>query len=446
MSTESFSATQQHRVVSGRRVSRCTFRIISTIMKIVLDGSCPVQLCEAVCSCVAGKVLCNHNVALLFQTAHYSQLRLSAVPPVLSCTETEQSWHKPRTMGVKPGRVRDMVVVSARPKQRTVGGGVRSTLYKAVRGELPDPDTLKVTEAYADFPAILAPLITTLAISPDVPLVDSALGQVQEGSLIATQHPVMASRCIEVHPDGPPPPPLPLAGYRLEPTACQYVCSLQQQLHLVSLQTSWETARQVEASTRDQSLSVEWYRVRSQRVTSSHFREVCHVRGHSAAQNLADRMRKGVIQTAAMKRGLALEPVAAEEYSRAKNVSYWPCGFVIHPDAPWLGSSPDGIVFDPTEKPPFGLVEIKCPNVKSYVDCKYLKANGDIMSLKRQHAYFWQVQGQLLLTGMDWCDFVVFAEEDMVIQRVYRDKEVAEVIREKGDYFFFHYYMPACLK
>lgn len=170
------------------------------------------------------------------------------------------------------------------------------------------------------------------------------------------------------------------------------------------------------------------------------------MRGHSAAQNLADRMRKGVIQTAAMKRGLALEPVAVEEYSRAKNVSYWPCGFVIHPDAPWLGSSPDGIVFDPTEKPPFGLVEIKCPNVKSYVDCKYLKANGDIMSLKRQHAYFWQVQGQLLLTGMDWCDFVVFAEEDMVIQRVYRDKEVAEVIREKGDYFFFHYYMPACLK
>lgn len=57
----------------------------------------------------------------------------------------------------------------------------RSTLYKAVRGELPDPDVLKVAEVYADFPAMLAPLITTMAISPDVPLVQSALGQVQGG-------------------------------------------------------------------------------------------------------------------------------------------------------------------------------------------------------------------------------------------------------------------------
>lgn len=187
----------------------------------------------------------------------------------------------------------------------------------------------------------------------------------------------------------------------------QFACSLQQQLHLVSLQTSLETARQVEASTQEQSLSVEWYRVRSLRVTSSHFREVCHVRGDSAAQHLAERMRKGVVQTAAMKRGLALEPVAVEEYCRVKNFNYWPCGFVIHPDAPWLGCSPDGIVFDPSKNPPFGSVELKCPNAKSYVDCKYFKSNGHTMSLKRQHAYYWQVQGQLLITGMEWCDFVV---------------------------------------
>ncbi|XP_039671552.1 uncharacterized protein LOC120568237 isoform X2 [Perca fluviatilis] len=67
-------------------------------LRIVLEDSSPVQLYETVCSCAAGKALCNHTVALLFQTATYSQLRLLAVPPVLSCTETEQRWHKPRTM------------------------------------------------------------------------------------------------------------------------------------------------------------------------------------------------------------------------------------------------------------------------------------------------------------------------------------------------------------
>ena len=53
------------------------------------------------------------------------------------------------------------------------------------------------------------------------------------------------------------------------------------------------------------------------------------------------------------------------------------------------------------------------------------------MKLKKQHSYYWQVQGQLLITGMEWRDFVVFAEEDMVVQRIYKDTEVAAVIREK---------------
>ncbi|CAL8398058.1 unnamed protein product, partial [Boreogadus saida] len=39
-----------------------------------------------------------------------------------------------------------------------------SKRYKAVRGDLPDPDVLKVAEAYQDFTADIAPLITTMAI------------------------------------------------------------------------------------------------------------------------------------------------------------------------------------------------------------------------------------------------------------------------------------------
>lgn len=77
------------------------------------------------------------------------------------------------------------------------------------------------------------------------------------------------------------------------------------------------------------------------------------------------------MQTMKMKRGLAMEPVAVQEYCTLKNVNFIPCGFVVHPDAPWLGSSPDGIIFDPSVRPHFGLLEVKCPNVPSYVDCPY---------------------------------------------------------------------------
>lgn len=308
-------------------------------------------------------------------------------------------------------------------------------------GELPDPDVFKVDEVYKDFSADIAPLITTMAISADVPLVDSAFGKFQEGSPISYQHPVPVSRVVIRHPDAPLPPPLPVGGYRLEPTSCQFVLSHQQHLHLQSLVVTLDMARKIEVATREQSNTVEWHRVSRPRITSSRFREICHVKGQSSCENLAHRIQRGVAQTAAMKRGLALEPVAIQEYCRVKNTNYWPCGFIIHPDAPWLGSSPDGLVFDPTESPAFGLLEIKCLNAKSYVDCSYLKMQNGTLKLKQTHSYYWQVQGQLLLTGMEWCDFVVFAEEEILIQRIYRDCEVATAIREKGDFFNFYFYI-----
>ncbi|KAG1968279.1 hypothetical protein F2P79_003233 [Pimephales promelas] len=52
-------------------------------------------------------------------------------------------------------------------------------------------------------------------------------------------------------------------------------------------------------------------------------------------------------QTADMRRGLDLEPASVEGYCRVKEVKHYTCGFLIHPDAPWMGSSPDGIVYDP---------------------------------------------------------------------------------------------------
>ncbi|MEQ2288672.1 hypothetical protein AMECASPLE_025212 [Ameca splendens] len=46
----------------------------------------------------------------------------SVDPPVLSCTQTEQKWHKPRTMGVKPGPVVAMVVLKPKLGATTASG------------------------------------------------------------------------------------------------------------------------------------------------------------------------------------------------------------------------------------------------------------------------------------------------------------------------------------
>lgn len=286
-------------------------------------------------------------------------------------------------------------------------------------------------------------MICSMGISCEVPLVDSALGPVQAGSPLSYWQPATAKRDLSFH-AAPPPPSLPLKNYHLQPSNCMLVCSEAQQLYLKSLDVTWDMAHKFECATREQSLCSEWHQLRRPRLTASRFREICQVR-ECTEDSLAVRILQGTRQTAAMKRGLEMEADAFWEYCQMKRVNHYPCGFVIHPDAPWLGASPKGVIFDPSEQCNFGLIEIKCQNVKSYVDCPYLKMNSGKLELKRSHAYYSQVQGQMPITGMNWCDFVVSAEEDVLIQRIYRDRDMLDAIKEKVDRFYFNVYMQKCM-
>lgn len=60
--------------------------------------------------------------------------------------------------------------------------------------------------------------------------------------------------------------------------------------------------------------------LRKERVTTSHFREVCHVRGDKSADMLAERIIQGVRQTAHMKRGLDMEAGALKDYARGRQL------------------------------------------------------------------------------------------------------------------------------
>ena len=37
------------------------------------------------------------------------------------------------------------------------------------------------------------------------------------------------------------------------------------------------------------------------------------------------------------------------------------CGLVVNAQAPWLGASPDCLLYDPSEENPYGIGEVKCP-------------------------------------------------------------------------------------
>lgn len=71
-------------------------------------------------------------------------------------------------------------------------------------------------------------------------------------------------------------------------------------------------------------------------------------------------------------RGLELE---LRRHAPTFQFNVMPCGLVVHPDAPHLCASPDGKWVDPTENPPFGLVKVKCPDMKSIAEATHIRLN-----------------------------------------------------------------------
>ncbi|KAJ3604159.1 hypothetical protein NHX12_028900 [Muraenolepis orangiensis] len=95
---------------------------------------------------------------------------------------------------------------------------------------------------------------------------------------------------------------------------------------------------------------------------------------------------KGVRQTPAMKRGIDLEPEVLQQYSDMCNVNVLPSGFVVHPDASYLGASPDAKIYDPTANPPIGLAEVKCPNVDSIAEVTHVRLFGEGGTFSKREA------------------------------------------------------------
>lgn len=107
-------------------------------------------------------------------------------------------------------------------------------------------------------------------------------------------------------------------------------------------------------------------------------------------------------------RGHAMEADAADEYEFTQRVSIEPCGFMRRGD---IGYSPDRIVTGAR-----GLVEVK--SKKPELQLAVLLAD----EMPAEHKP--QVQGGLLVSGYDWCDFVSYWPGlPLFVKRVYRDED-----------------------
>ena len=131
------------------------------------------------------------------------------------------------------------------------------------------------------------------------------------------------------------------------------------------------------------------------------------------------------------------------------SVSHSP-GLHINPCFPHLGAFPDAIIECSCHGR--GMVEVKCPYCKrgspmedTADDPKFcLQKNSDgVLSLKTSHQYYYQVQTQLFVSGLPYCDFVVFSgSNNIFIQRIVPDNEFWEVANDHVRQFYISGILP----
>ncbi|KAH7944973.1 hypothetical protein HPB49_003781 [Dermacentor silvarum] len=154
--------------------------------------------------------------------------------------------------------------------------------------------------------------------------------------------------------------------------------------------------------------------------------------------------------------GIANEAKALQRYEEAlrntgRDVQLQCTGLFVNPEYPWLGASPDAIVYDPSEDPPWGCVEVKCPYSLKDADSEKLLTARDTCvdfdnlqhpSLKIEHPYFAQVIGQMGVTELTWADFVIYSDNFVCVQRIKFEENVWEQMRVKLDEFYFMTLLP----
>ena len=124
-------------------------------------------------------------------------------------------------------------------------------------------------------------------------------------------------------------------------------------------------------------------------------------------------------------------------------------GLVAYKKEPVLACSPDGKVIDTGCTKPFGLLEVKCPETKFLVtpseactDSNFCCENIDgKCKLIVGHPYYAQVQGQMGITGAEWCDFVVFTKKGMSVERIALDRHYWRDLERKLLLYYYKHFI-----
>ncbi|XP_046562616.1 uncharacterized protein LOC124271511 isoform X2 [Haliotis rubra] len=228
----------------------------------------------------------------------------------------------------------------------------------------------------------------------------------------------------------------------------------------------------LEKATVGQSKSPTWFEHRVGRLTASNFGSIFHCRCKPDQLSLLEKIMQYDQTTdtennycrtgmpVSCEWGLKHEKDALKHYqclmmSSHFNLALSNSGLVVNQDFPHLGATPDSYLScDCCGR---GLVEVKC--LYKYKDehpCKLADQqfflNPHTMSnplcsnaLKLSHNHYYQIQGQLHVCNLEFCDFVVWSSKGLHVERIFKNKTIWDTLKVKLDFYFLHVVLPELL-
>ncbi|XP_065070738.1 uncharacterized protein LOC135695544 [Rhopilema esculentum] len=167
------------------------------------------------------------------------------------------------------------------------------------------------------------------------------------------------------------------------------------------------------------------------------------------------------ISTMYMEYGVEEEPQARRAYMMATGSNVVETGMWINTEVPFLGASPDGLILNNFGSA-IGIVEIKCLKILKNISVSDLltqiekkQVSSTVLSrqcfgvhekklmLKEGHVYYYQIQLQLLTTGLSFCDFVLHTPNGPPsIQRITPNHAFQDSLRRNISAFWHKVFIP----
>ena len=242
--------------------------------------------------------------------------------------------------------------------------------------------------------------------------------------------------------------------------------------YMNSMKLSQTDADNIDFATRGQAKNKLWLALHNGRITSSRFGEILHRKSSTNPQRLVkDIMGYGKSEAKhlapQMRWGRDNEPVACKCYledrqKEGEAMSFEPTGLYLLPEKSYLGASADGkLLCTSVDTCCIGCLEIKCPysidgtltvsltpvEIADKYGKKFFMQRGEdgLLHLPKKHPYYAQVQGEMAILNVEWCDFVVYSNGKVVIDRILADFDYWTELNETLDNFYVQNVVPKIL-